>query len=218
MNAKYKAVIFDLDGTLLDTLEDLGNSMNTVLESMGLPGYSIPEYKYFIGRGLKNLAISVLPEHLRDDATIGLCLQRMLEEYGRHLDDRTRPYKGIDELLDSLAGLGIKMAILTNKDQKYTMIVVNRFLSKWKFEAVFGDRPGVPRKPDPSSAFEIAGMMGISPGQIIYLGDTGSDMEMAVNAGMYPVGALWGFREEDELLEYGAKLLIKSPMELLEIL
>jgi len=215
---KYKAVLFDLDGTLLDTLEDLGNSMNTVLESMGLPLYTTAEYKYFIGKGLRQLAINVLPENYRDDATINTCVERMLAEYGRRLDDKTRPYKGIEELLDELTAKGIKMAILSNKDQKYTGIIVDRFLSEWKFEAVFGDRPGVPRKPDPVSAFEIAGIMNIKPEEIIYLGDTGSDMEMANLAGMYPVGALWGFREAEELLAHGAKLLIDSPMDLLKIL
>lgn len=218
MSIKYKAVIFDLDGTLLDTLEDLGNSMNTVLASMGLPVHPVHEYRYFIGKGLRTLAVNVLPDGYRDDATIALCLDRMLAEYGRRLDDKTRPYDGIGELLDALESKGIKTAILSNKDQKYTMIVVKRFLSKWRFEAVFGERPGVARKPDPASAFEIAGIMGIKPDEIIYLGDSGSDMELANRAGMLPVGALWGFRDAEELLSHGAKLLIESPMELLDII
>jgi phosphoglycolate phosphatase len=213
----FKAVVFDLDGTLLDTIDDIGNSMNTVLASMGFPLHTIPEYKYFIGKGLRNLVTSVLPPNARDEKTIDLCLDKMFQEYGGRWGDKTLPYPGITELLDELTARGIRLAILSNKAHLLTMKVFDKYLNKWPFEAVFGERPGIPRKPDPSAAFEIMEIMQIPAGEIVYLGDSGSDMETANNAGMYAVGALWGFRNAEELMEHGAKLMIQTPEELLKL-
>jgi len=213
----FKAVVFDLDGTLLDTIDDLGNSMNSVLESMGFPVHTIPEYKYFIGKGLRNLVTCVLPPESRDDKTIDHCLDKMFQEYGSRWGDKTLPYPGIAELLDELTARGIHLAILSNKAHLITMKVFDKYLSKWPFEAVFGERPGIPRKPDPTVAFEIIELIGIPADKIVYLGDSGSDMETANSAGMYAVGALWGFRNADELMEHGAKLMIQTPAELLKL-
>ncbi len=215
---RYKAVVFDLDGTLLNTIDDLGNSMNAVLESKGLPIHEIPEYKYFVGKGLRNLVINVLPHEYRNESTIEECLDKMFEEYGSRWGDRTLPYEGIPELLDELTANGLKLAVLSNKMHALTLKIVDKFLGRWKFEAVFGERENIPRKPDPASAFEIISILGISPDEIIYLGDSGSDMETAINAGMYPVGALWGFRNADELMEHGARMMIKAPSDLLKLL
>jgi phosphoglycolate phosphatase len=213
----FKAVVFDLDGTLLDTIDDLGNSMNTVLASMGYPLHTIPEYKYFIGKGLRNLVTSVLPPEARDEKTIEHCLDKMFQEYGGRWGEMTLPYPGITELLDELTSRGIRLAILSNKAHLITMKVFDKYLSRWTFDAVFGERPGIPRKPDPTVAFEIIEMMQIPAGEIVYLGDSGSDMETANSAGMYAVGALWGFRNAEELMEHGAKLMIQSPEELLKL-
>ncbi|HNX25279.1 MAG TPA: HAD family hydrolase [Spirochaetota bacterium] len=213
----FKAVVFDLDGTLLDTIDDLGDSMNSVLESMGFPVHTIPEYKYFIGKGLRNLVTQVLPPDSRDEKTIDMCLDKMFQEYGGRWGDKTLPYPGISALLDVLTERKIKLAILSNKAHHITMLIFEKYLSKWPFEAVFGERPGIPRKPDPSVAFEIIDMLDIPANEIIYLGDTGGDMETAIKAGMYPVGALWGFRNADELMEHGAKLMIQTPVELLKL-
>jgi len=214
---KFKAVIFDLDGTLLNTIDDLGNSMNSVLKSMNLPLHTIPEYKFFLGKGMRNLVTNVLPPEYRDEKTIDLCFDKMFNEYGNRWGDKTLPYPGIPELLDELTKKKIKMAILSNKIHHITLLVTEKFLGRWKFEAIFGERQGIPRKPDPASAFEIAEILHIPADEIIYLGDSGSDMETADNAGMYPVGALWGFRNADELLEHGAKVIIKTPAELLKL-
>jgi phosphoglycolate phosphatase len=213
----FKAVVFDLDGTLLDTIDDLGNSMNTVLASMGYPLHTIPEYKYFIGKGLRNLVTSVLPPEARDEKTIEHCLDKMFQEYGGRWGEMTLPYPGITELLDELTSRGIHLAILSNKAHLITMKVFDKYLSRWTFDAVFGERPGIPRKPDPTVAFEIIEMMQIPAGEIVYLGDSGSDMETANSAGMYAVGALWGFRNAEELMEHGAKLMIQTPEELLKL-
>lgn len=214
---KFKAVVFDLDGTLLDTIDDLGNSMNSVLASMNFPLHTIPEYKYFIGKGLRNLVTSVLPPEARDEKTIDLCLDKMFKEYGGRWGDKTLPYPGIADLLDHLTAKGIRLAILSNKAHLITMKVFDKYLSKWPFEAVFGERPGIPRKPDPTVAFEIIEMLGIPADEIVYLGDSGSDMETANSAGMYAVGALWGFRNAEELMEHGARLMIQTPAELLKL-
>lgn len=213
----FKAVVFDLDGTLLNTIDDLGNSMNSVLESMGFPLHSIPEYKYVIGKGLRNLVTNVLPPESRDEKTIEHCLDKMFQEYGSRWGEKTLPYPGIPELLDKLAEKKIRLAILSNKAHHITMLVFEKYLSRWPFDAVFGERPGIPRKPDPAVAFEIIDILKIPAENIVYLGDSGSDMETAIKAGMYPVGALWGFRNAEELMEHGAKVMIQTPDELLKL-
>jgi len=213
----FKAVIFDLDGTLLDTLEDLADSMNSVLESMSLPVHPLGNYKILVGRGMRNLVTSALPPELRNEKKIEQCFTAMFEEYGRRWDKKTRPYEGIDILLDALSRKQIKAAILSNKVDQLTQLVVKKYLGRWRFEAVFGERDGVPRKPDPAGLFEISQIMNITPGEILCLGDSGSDMTAAISAGMYPAGALWGFRDGEELISHGALKVFKNPVDLLEM-
>jgi phosphoglycolate phosphatase len=215
---RYNAVIFDLDGTLLDTIADLANSTNSVLERHGFKIHSVEKYKTFVGNGLQNLLQKALPEDRRDDRTIEKCLIDLHEEYARRWAENTRPYDGMPELLSSLQSKNISMAILSNKAHKFTKAIVETLLSDWRFTAVFGERAGIPRKPDPSAALEIAGMLEASPSDILYLGDSGTDMETANAAGMCPVGALWGFRSREELIQSGARHLIQKPSELLELL
>lgn len=211
----FKAVIFDLDGTLLNTIDDLGDSMNHVLESHGYPTHSIEQYKLKVGKGLRNLVTVSLPEQSRNDRTIDLCLENMRETYGSRWDNKTVPYQGIPELLDSLSEKHIRMAILSNKAHEMTLKITDRLLGKWKFESVFGERQGIPRKPDPASAVETLNILNINPEEVIYLGDSGTDMLTAKSAGMYAVGALWGFRDEYELSSHGAMMLIRKPSDLL---
>jgi phosphoglycolate phosphatase len=213
----FKAVIFDLDGTLLDTLEDLSDSMNSVLESMSLPVHPLSDYKILVGRGMRNLVTSALPPEMRAEEIIEHCYTAMFEEYGRRWDKKTRPYEGIDLLLDTLSRKQIKAAILSNKIDELTQLVVKKYLGRWRFEAVFGERDGVPRKPDPAGLFEIAGIMNIPPAEILCLGDSGSDMTAAISAGMYPAGALWGLRGGEELISHGALKVFENPVDLLEI-
>ncbi len=215
---KFKSVLFDLDGTLLDTIEDLADSMNSVLERSGFPTHGIDRYKYFVGDGMLNLVRKALPEDKPDDETVNRCFNEMRQEYDRRWANKTRLYDGIAELLDGLTAKNIKLAVLSNKPHDFTKIVVEKYLSAWSFNAVFGERPGIPKKPDPSGAFEVAGLLGLKPCQFLYLGDTNVDMKTAVSAGMHAVGASWGFRTIDELTESGAKDIVNHPAELLKLL
>jgi len=216
--SQFKAVIFDLDGTLLDTIEDLADSMNAVLAEAGYPLHGIQSYKYFVGKGMKNLVYNALPPEHRNEETIKVFTQKMKEEYAKRWNVKTRPYDGIPELLDILEVKRIDKAVLSNKPDNFTKIIIKELLPKWKFAVVFGERDSIPRKPDPTGALEIAHILNLKPHEILYLGDTGTDMKTAVSAGMYAVGALWGFREKDELIANGAKVVIEHPLELLNLL
>jgi len=215
---KYKAVLFDLDGTLIDSLEDIANSMNTVLTRFGYPTHHIQSYKYFVGDGMKNLVLRSLPETHKSEEIVSLCFNAVKEEYGKHWADNLRTYDGITQLLDELQIRNLKLTILSNKSNDLTRMVVTKFLSNWNFEEVFGIRPDIPKKPNPMVAKLIAKKIDILPGEFIYLGDTDTDMETANAAGMYAVGALWGFRTAEELISSGAQTLIKYPLDLLKLL
>lgn len=216
---KFKAVIFDLDGTLLNTLEDLANSMNSVLDRFHFPAHALETYKYFVGEGIEVLVRRAIPAALREDESIfRACLAAMREEYGRRSKENTRPYEGIPQTLDSLSEMGIRMSILSNKPDGTTKQVVAELLPHWHFDCVLGERPPVPKKPDPAGALEIAGHWGIPCDQILYLGDTSIDMLTANAAGMFAAGALWGFRTAEELMASGAKVLLENPLDLLKLL
>lgn len=214
----YGGVIFDLDGTLLNTLEDIVDSMNTVLGRFGFPVHSIESYKYFIGDGMEKLVSRCLPAAQRSPSVVARCVAAMREEYGKRWSHKTHCYEGIPELLDSLTGRGIKLAVLSNKPDEFTKAVVARFLARWKFERVVGSQPSLPKKPDPKAALEIAAALEVPPSAILFLGDSGIDMETAIAATMCPVGALWGFRTADELRASGAKALLAKPAALIELL
>ena len=214
----FESILFDLDGTLLDTLEDLGNAANRVLEKYDFPTHPLDTYRYFVGDGAAVLMKRALPENKRDIDIIGVCVQTFREEYGKGWNVKTRPYDGVSEMLDALTVGGLKMAVLSNKPDEFTKRCVTEFLPKWNFDMVLGQRNSLPLKPDPAGAMEIARCLNVIPSHFIYLGDTAIDMKTAVTAGMYPVGALWGFRTEKELLENGAQALIKRPQEILNLL
>jgi phosphoglycolate phosphatase len=216
--ALYEGILFDLDGTLLDTLEDLADSMNEVLAGFGYPTYPAEEYKFFVGEGVEVLVGRALPQERRTPSTIADCLAKMREVYGRRWRLKTRPYAGIPELLDGLAGRKLKLAILSNKVDAFTQIMVADLLSSWRFDRVLGARPDHPKKPDPAGALEIAGDLGLPPEKFLYLGDTAIDMKTALGAGMIPIGVLWGFRPAEELRSGGASRLIEHPLDLLTVL
>ncbi|KNY28766.1 HAD family hydrolase [Pseudobacteroides cellulosolvens] len=213
----YKAVLFDLDGTLLDTIKDISQSMNYAMQKNGLPVYAIEEYKYLVGEGVYNLAKKALPEHLQNEETINCIVAQMKEHYEKHWADNTVLYEGIPELLNYLTSKGYKLSILSNKPHSFTQKIADKLLDKWQFDVIFGERKPIPIKPDPASALEIASIMGVNPQDFLYLGDTSVDMYTANNAGMYAVGVTWGFRKKDELLKSGAKLIINHPMKLSQI-
>lgn len=215
---KHRAVLFDLDGTLLNTLQDIANSVNKGLRQLGFPQHEVNAYKNFVGEGRKVLATLALPENHRDEITIRNLLVYINEEYELHWADNTRPYPGIPELLNALTTKDIQMAVLSNKADDLTKTNVSRMLSQWHFALIVGADASVPNKPDPTSALLIARHLDIYPAEFLYLGDSGIDMQTANRAGMYPVGALWGFRSAVELLNSGAKALVEHPLELLKYL
>jgi phosphoglycolate phosphatase len=215
---RYQAVMFDLDGTLLDTLDDLADCMNTVLSRWGLPQHGREAYKYFVGDGVENLVRRALPELHRDEGRISEGVRAMREEYSKRWADKTRPYEGIPDMLNKLTARGVRMTVLSNKPDDFTRMTVDKLLSPWRFDRVVGVQPNGRKKPDPTAALEIAKELGIAPAHFLYLGDTDTDMRTAVAAGMFPVGALWGFRPAEELTANGARVLIPRPADLLELL
>jgi len=215
---KHLAILFDLDGTLLDTLEDLADSMNATLRSLGQPVHELDAYRLFVGDGVENLVRRALPDRARqDEKLVRDAVTAMRAEYGVRWHNKTRPYEGISELLPSARARGLKLAILSNKPHAATQRVVEHFFPAFPFEAVLGARPGVPIKPDAGAALGVARSLALSPSQFLYLGDTNTDMETAVSAGMYPVGVLWGFRQAEELKSAGAQVLVRHPRQVLTL-
>lgn len=214
----YKAILFDVDGTLLNTLEDLSDAVNRVLAGKGFPTHKLEAYRYFIGDGSAMLITRALPEEKRNDDTIRSCIEMFIEDYGRNWNVRTKPYDGVTEMLDALMARGLKIAALSNKPHEFTKRCVNDLLPNWTFEVVLGYRDAVPLKPDPASALEVAKRLNIPPVDFLFLGDSAVDMKTAIAAGMYPVGVLWGFRPIEELQENGAQALIERPLEILNLL
>ncbi len=214
-HVQFKAVLFDLDGTLLDTLGDIALTMNKVLEENGLPLPPPKEYRYFVGDGARTLVYRTLPLHLRDkEEVIEDLLGQFLEAYRAGWDKNTKLYNGIPEMLDTVCDRGIEMAVLSNKPHEFTCLCVERYLGPWSFGNVLGEKPGIARKPDPAGALTVARQLGIKPEEFLYVGDTSIDIKTATSAGMYPVGVLWGFRDRQELQEAGAKALLERPEEI----
>lgn len=213
------AVIFDLDGTLLDTIEDLTDSMNAALSRMGLPGRSVAECRNLVGDGLETFVRRALPECARDDPDAASRLKELMRaEYRLRSSVKTHPYEGITDLLDELGHRGTRMAVLSNKPHDSTRIVVRHFFPSRPFQPVLGAREGVRVKPDPAGALEIAREWRLAPGSIAYVGDTNTDMRTAVAAGMFACGALWGFRTAEELAASGADVLLAKPADFIEYL
>lgn len=215
---KFKVVVFDLDGTLLDTLDDLADSMNSILAKHNYPTHEVAAYKYFVGNGLRVLVHRTFPEGKRDDENVDRGLSDLREEYGRRWSNKTKPYKGILEMLNAVVKKGLRITVLSNKADDFTKLMVGKLLPGCNFDLIFGERKGIPKKPDPAGAMEIAQTLGVPPSECLYLGDTGVDMKTAMSAGMYPVGVLWGFRKAEELVENGARILITDPAAILDLL
>ena len=213
-----QAIVFDLDGTLLDTLEDLAAAVNRVLASHDFPTHHVDAYRYFVGDGARTLFERVLPERHRSEELLEACLEEFREDYGRNWNVRTRPYPGIESLLHALVARGTRLAVLSNKPHELTLKCVEGILPHWTFEEVLGQRPGVPKKPDPAGARELIARMKLAPGAFLYLGDTATDMRTATAAGMLAVGALWGFRTAEELASNGARHLVAHPLEVVPLL
>ena len=214
---EFDGVIFDLDGTLVDTLEDIGDAMDRVLAREGAPGHTYGEYRYLIGHGIRNLVTEALPAELRSDERVARCYERMIDDYGANSLVKTRPYEGVPELVRGLRAGGVPLAIHSNKSDALTHDIVAALLDPEDFVAVHGARPDAPLKPDPAVALAIAARFGLPPARVGYLGDSLVDMRTATAAGMLPVGASWGFRTCEELVESGAAVVIDAPLDLLEL-
>lgn len=209
---EFSAIIFDLDGTLLDSLHDIASSMNEALRMLGFPTHPVSEYRRFVGEGLEILVRKALPAGQQADV-INRCVLEMKSEYARRWQDNTKPYAGVSELLSFLEERNIPKAILSNKPDEFTKTMVKTLLPAWSFRAVRGATPEFPKKPDPAAALAIAREFAVLPQEIIYLGDSNVDMQTARAAGMYAAGALWGFRSAEELREGGADGLLKQPFD-----
>ena len=210
----YRAAVFDLDGTLLNTLADLADSGNELLASYGMAPHPEPAFRYFVGNGSRKLMERILPG--KSPEQIDEALARYKAIYEKHLTAKTTPYAGISETLSALKARGVRMAVCTNKHISAAEALIRKYFPADTFDTFEGDRPGVPRKPDPAHVRIVLEKMGVMPEETVYLGDSGVDMQTAVNAGALPVGVLWGFREKDELMENGAQILLSKPSELLE--
>ena len=215
---RFKAVCFDLDGTLLDTLDDLAYCTNKILSERGYPLYDVDAFRNFVGDGTEMLMTRVLPEEARNETLIEECRKDFEIIYRECWNRQTVPYKGIPELLNALKKRKLKLAVLSNKPQEFTVLTVNHLLLNWNFDMILGQREGFPKKPDPAGMLEICQQLRVSSGDFLYLGDTATDMKTAVASGSYPVGVLWGFRSEKELKDNGAQAIIKKPLDALDLL
>ena len=215
MNAR--GVVFDLDGTLVDSLADLGESVNCALVELGLEPHPLDVYRHFVGDGIVALVRRALGDAATSDSLVDDTVARVRAVYGARWDRKTRPYPGIAATVATLGSTGLVLGVLSNKPHALTTAIVARFFPSDSFRAVLGAEAGYARKPDPAGAFELARRCGLAPEHCLYVGDTATDMNTARRARMTPIGALWGFRDALELREAGAVVLIAEPRELIDV-
>ncbi len=212
-----KAVLFDLDGTLVNTLDDLADSTNYALSLHGFPTHETEKYKYFIGNGMQNLIESTLPENSRNDEIRQKVFETFFGYYKVHFLDKSKAYDGITEMLDVLKAEGYKLAVVSNKAQVMTDEVVLKIFGD-TFDVVCGKREGYAPKPDPTLTLEIIKQLGVKPEECVFIGDSGSDAVTAINTGTTGIGALWGFRTEEELRLGGDRYIAGHPSEIPNII
>ena len=225
-------VIFDLDGTLLDTLADVANAVNATLREGGYPEHPVADCRYLLGGGVRRLFEAALPPDARSSEQIERSVATFVTHYDRNWNATTRPYDGIPELVAELRERDLQQAVLSNKPHRFTRQCIAAHFGNeaagtaddglgppiGPFARVVGQRDAVPPKPDPSGALEIADALGVTPAEVLYVGDTSIDMETGRRAGMRPIGVLWGFRDRAELEEAGAECVIGEPSDLLSLL
>ncbi len=213
-----RLVIFDLDGTLLNTIEDLGHAANYALEKNGFATHTLASYPFFVGNGVRRLITRVLPEEHRDDATIDRLLKDFREYYDDHCCDCTKPYPGMPELLRDLRDQGVQLAVASNKYDAAVQRIIGHYFGDIDFVAIEGQKEGVNVKPDPSVVFAILAKARVPKREVLYVGDSGVDMETARRACVDSGGVTWGFRPEKELVEYYAGTIIHQPNDVLNLM
>lgn len=214
MKKMRKLIIFDLDGTLLDTREDIANACNYALKMCGCPERRLEEYNMLVGRGIYNLFRGALPEAKRTEEMVMEMKSHFVPYYNEHIDDCTRPYPGIIDMLDTLAAKGMSFAIASNKYQEGTEALVEKYFHKYSFACILGQRDGKPIKPDPEIVMEAMKAAGAGIGETVYCGDSDVDMQTGLNAGVDTIGVTWGFRTREELKAYNPWLLVENPTEI----
>ncbi len=212
-----EGVIFDLDGTLVHTIEDIGDAANTMLGQYGFSPHTTSDYLKWIGSGAAKFIENALGPGITTEQLQGY-VSEFKKIYGRNLNNKSRLYDGIPQMLDELIDRGLKISILSNKPHHLTEKVTSYYLSGWKFDPVFGQREHVPRKPDPSAALEIAGMLNIEVDRILFVGDSLGDLKTALAAGMVPVGVTWGYGIPPGASAANGHTFIKHPVELLPLI
>lgn len=213
-----KVIIFDLDGTLLDTLEDIAISGNFALIQLGFEPQEVLGYRYFVGEGVRKLFENIFATSPQSDDVVDKAVALFEQHYAKQYNQNTKLYEGISKMLTFLQKRGYKMAILSNKPDSFTKKCVLKYLRQWDFKEVYGARESVPKKPHPQGALDIAEALHVSPKECYYVGDTMIDMQTATGAGMKAIGVLWGFRDEEELHLHGAQHLVKTPSEIIKLL
>ena len=214
----HSLLIFDLDGTLLDTVDDIGTAANQVLQELGYPSHPLSAYQEFVGSGVAVLFQRALPDKNPEQSVIDECLIRFEHAYDACWDKASTPYQKIPELLDQLLELNYRLAILSNKPDPFTKKCVTHYFAPYRFHPVFGQRPGVARKPDSQAVWEIMKYHNTSAEQTLFIGDSEIDVQTAQHAGIFSIGVAWGYRNSELLLAQGVDLLIEQPSELLSFL
>ena len=210
---RYKAVIFDLDGTLLDTLDDLADAMNDALRKVGVAIHPVDKYKLMVGNGIRNLVKRALPADRQD--LFDKALATMCENYAKNAFNKTKIIDGILKTLQKLREENIKLAVLTNKDQNFSVHIIEHYFGNKMFELIWGAMPGRPIKPDPVALIELLAKLNVKPYDAVFVGDSGIDMDVAATAGVSSIGVTWGFRGREELMEHHAGIIIAKPEEIL---
>lgn len=197
-----RLAIFDLDGTLLNTIADLATSTNQALEACGFPTHPVEEYPFFVGNGINKLFERALPAEARTEKNVLRVRTHFLPYYDRHNADLSLPYPGIPQLLEHLQEAGVKLAVASNKYQRATQKLISHYFPTIRFAAVFGQREGVPIKPHPQVVEDILAIVPVKKEEVIYIGDSGVDMQTATNACIESLGVTWGFRPREELMQH----------------
>ncbi|MFA7076049.1 MAG: HAD family hydrolase [Candidatus Izemoplasmatales bacterium] len=215
---KYNTMIFDLDGTLLDTIKDIQETMNQVMRINGYPEYSVEEYKYFVGSGVDILIQRVMRTSKIPDNMFPILKEGYYEVYAKQSKINTKVYDGILDLINELKSENISVNVLSNKPHTQTLDVINYYFKAGTFDLIYGKKEEFSPKPDPSSAFDLISSLGVKPEEVIYVGDTEIDIQTSKNAGFLSVGVLWGFRKKEELLQAGSDVIVENPLDIMRLI